>query len=39
MGDVYFKVGKNDLALIHYKEAQKLNPSNTVVIFLVGMVS
>lgn len=39
MGDVYIKVGKSDLALIHYKEAHKLNPSNTVVIFLVGIVS
>lgn len=39
MGDVYIKVGKSDLALIHYKEAQRLNPSNTVVIFLVGIVS
>lgn len=38
MGMIFDKMGKNDLALIHYKEAQKLNPSSGVLLYRVGTV-
>lgn len=38
MGQVYGKMGKNDLSLVYYQEAQKLNPSNGVLLYLVGTV-
>lgn len=38
MGVTYNKMGKNDLALIHIREAHKLNPSNSVLLYLVGTV-
>lgn len=38
MGVTYNKMGKNDLALIHIKEAHKLNPLNSVLLYLVGTV-
>ncbi|KAF9286016.1 anaphase-promoting complex subunit cdc27 [Mortierella alpina] len=38
MGMIFDKMGKNDLALIHYKEAQKLNPSSGVLLYRVGTI-
>jgi len=38
MGQIYSKMGKNDLSLVYYQEAQKLNPSNAVLLYLVGTV-
>jgi len=38
MGVAYSKMGKHDLALIHVKEAHRLNSSNSVLLYNVGTV-